>query len=50
MGTRRVEDSFGNFVCLFESPWGMNHIIENNPKLRFLSTALDLSESQETVA
>nr|WP_309690492.1 peptide chain release factor 3 [Armatimonas sp.] len=46
MGTRRVEDSFGNFVCLFESPWGMNHIIENNPKLRFLATALDLSESQ----
>lgn len=46
MGTRRVEDSFGNFVCLFESEWGMNHIIENNPKLRFLATALDLIESE----
>ena len=47
MGTRRVEDSFGNFVCLFESEWGMNHIIEKNPSLRFLATALDLSESEE---
>lgn len=42
MGTRRVEDGFNNLVCLFESEWGMRHLIENNPKLAFHETASTL--------
>lgn len=35
MGTRRVQDDFGNLVCLFESEWGMNYMMEKNPTIRF---------------
>jgi peptide chain release factor 3 len=38
MGTRRVEDEAGNLVCLFESEWGMNYLIEKNPQVRFLDS------------
>jgi peptide subunit release factor RF-3 len=39
MGVRRVEDDYGNLVCLFESEWILNYLAEKNPNLRLLETA-----------
>ena len=37
-GTRRVEDESGNLVCLFESEWGLNYMVANNPAVEFRET------------
>jgi peptide chain release factor 3 len=39
MGVRRVEDDYGNLVCLFESEWVLNYLAEKNPDLQLLETA-----------
>ncbi|MES2459992.1 MAG: peptide chain release factor 3 [Armatimonadota bacterium] len=39
MGVRRVEDDYGNLVCLFESEWILNYLVEKNPNLRLMETA-----------
>ena len=38
-GVRRVEDDYGNLVCLFESEWMLSHLAEKNPNVRLLETA-----------
>jgi peptide chain release factor 3 len=44
MGTKRVEDDFGNLVCLFESEWGMNYMQEKNPELHFHESSATLGK------
>ncbi len=34
--TRRLRDSDGNLVALFDSEWDMNYLRDQNPKVRFL--------------
>jgi len=38
-GVRRVEDDFGNLVCLFETEWILNYMAEKNPAIQLLETA-----------
>ena len=44
-GTKRVEDDFGNLVCLFESEWGVGYMAERNPGLRFLESPAELARA-----
>jgi peptide chain release factor 3 len=44
MGTRRVQDDYGNLVCLFESEWGFGFMREKNPDLHFHDSASALGQ------